>query len=131
MKKIVYEIFDKEGEIVSFTDGSGKYADIIFKNLNDGYLTVGGEAHRITEGRVTLNLTSLPEGEIAPVLTSNGAFISLPALFKDGSVLCPAETDDAYIREISIRERRTAKRLGELEAKIKALEKSVYGTKIF
>ena len=131
MKKIIYEIFEKEAEILSFTDGGGHYADIIFKNVTDGYFTVGSEAYKISEGKITLNINSLPDGEITPILTANGAFISLPTLFKDGTLLCPAEIDDGYIREISLRGKRAEELLKRLSEKVAALEKSVYGTKLF
>ena len=131
MKRIVYEIFEKEAEIVSYTDGGGRYADIQFKNVDDGYLTIGNEAHRISGGLITLNVNSLPDGEIRPTLTANGAFIPLPTLFKDGTLLCPAEIDDGYIRESSLRERRAETRIKKLEDKVAALEKSVFGRKLF
>ena len=131
MKRIIYEIFDKEAEIVSCTDGGGKYVEFLFKNVKDGYFTVGNETHIISNGTLTLNLNLLPDGEIAPTLTANGLFISLPTLFKDGTLLCPSEIDDSYIRESSIRQRRTDAKLKTLEEKLLKLETSVYGTKIF
>jgi hypothetical protein len=131
MKRITYEIFGKEAEIVSYTDGGGKYAEILFKNVTEGYFTVGDSTHKISCGALTLNLTLLPDGEISPTLTANGAFISLPSLFKDGTLLCPSEIDDEYVRDISIRQRRANIELTKLQEKVSALEKSVFGTKIF
>ena len=131
MKRITYEIFDKSAEIVAFTDGGGKYAEILFKNVTDGYFTIGDVTHKISGGALTLNLNLIPDGEISPTLTANGAFISLPRLFKDGTLLCPSEIDDGYIREISVRQRRGDMELSKLQEKVAALEKSVYGTKIF
>lgn len=131
MKRITYEIFGKDAEIVSFTDGGGKYAELLFKNVAEGYVTLGDATHKISGGALTLNLTLIPDGELSPTLTANGAFISLPALFKDGTLLCPAEIDDGYVREISIRQRRDGIELLKLQEKVAALEKSVFGTKIF
>ena len=131
MKRITYEIFGKEAEIVSYTDGGGKYAEILFKNVTEGYFTVGDSTHKISCGALTLNLTLLPDGELSPTLTANGTFISLPPLFKDGTLLCPSEIDDEYVRDISIRQRRANIELSGLQEKVSALEKSVFGTKIF
>lgn len=131
MKRITYEIFGKTAEIVSFSDGGGKYAEILFKNVTDGYFTVGDDTHVISGGALTLNLHLLPDGEISPTLTANGAFIPLPTLYKDGTLLCPSEINDEYIRDVSVRQRRSDIELSKLKEKITALEKSVYGTKIF
>ena len=131
MKRITYEIFGKDAEIVSFTDGGGKYAELLFKNVAEGYVTLGDATHKISGGTLTLNLTLIPDGELSPTLTANGTFISLPSLFKDGTLLCPTEIDDEYVRDISIRQRRANVELSGLQEKVAALEKSVFGTKIF
>ena len=131
MKKIEYEIFNNDAEIISFIGGSGGSVDIIFTNLSEGFLTIGNGTHRFTSGKITLNINSLPDGELSSTVTANGKTIRLPALFKSGGVLYPSEADDEYIRGISIRERRLEARLSALESRTDALEKSVFSTKIF
>ena len=131
MKRIEFETFDRYAEIISFTDGGGAFIDFVFKNLTDGFLNVNGVSYKVTDGRVTLNITPLPEGELSPTLTANDKVITLPALYKDGMMLSPSEPDDNYIRELSLRARRLEERLVKLEARAEALEKSVFYTKIF
>ena len=131
MKRIEYEIFGNDAEIVSLEGGGGEFLEIAFTNLTEGYLSVGSEAHRFTDGKVTLNINRLPEGELSLSVTANGAIIRLPALFKSGHALQTRSASDEYIRELSIRERRLEKSLRMLEARADALEKSVFSTKIF
>ena len=131
MKRIEIEIFDEAAEITSFSDGGGHSAEITFSNLTEGYLTVGKVTHKISCGKTTLDIRLLPEGELTPTVTANGAIVRLPTLFKSGNLLCPTVTSEAYIRNISLRERRLEKRLNELEKRVIELEKSVFLTKIF
>ena len=131
MKRMEFEAFDRCAEMLSFTDGGGGCVELVFNNLTEGFLELNGISHRVTEGRVTLNITLLPEGELTPILTANGRVITLPTLYKDGQMLRPTEPSNDYVRELSLRERRLKARVISLEARIEALEKSVFSTKIF
>ena len=131
MKRIEYEIFESAGEIVAFKDGGGNIAEISFNGVTEGYVTLGNATHKITDGVTTVNISTLPDGKLSPILMGNGTFIPLPALFKDGTMLCPVAADDRYIREISLRERRLEERLVKVESRLSELEGRVFSTKIF
>lgn len=131
MNKISLEIFENEAECISFEgDGSGGLIFELSEPLN-ALLSIDGIVKPLTDGRCTLDLRLLTDGEHEPHLLYAKRKIALPRLTKRASKIRLADCGADFIRRVSLRERRLAERVKELETKLIEVCDKVFGATIF
>jgi len=131
MNKFSIGIFDGEAELLDYNGGSGNEAEISFSEPYDGFITFGCITARVKDGKSTIDVRLLDDGECVPELILKESRHKLPRLVKRSRILEPADPDSNFIRRVSLRERRLSERVAELEAQIEKISKSVYGTPLF
>ena len=131
MNKIKIEIFGKEAELLSFESDSSDGLAISFTEKYDGFISIDGVTQRVAGGEAVFDLRLISAGEFAPILILKDKTVSLPKIVKNGKRVRLGECDSNFIRRISLRERRLATRVRELEQEIAKLSKSVYENTIF
>ncbi|MBQ7387363.1 MAG: hypothetical protein IJW03_04260 [Clostridia bacterium] len=130
MSKIKYEIFDTDAEVVAFDQKYDASLELILPADCDGFLSIDGVVVRLNGGIAHYDLRYIADGEHTPHLVLGRGRIILPKIKKCGKLISLCECDSEYIRGTSIRERRLARRVRELEDEIEQLKRCIYGTKI-
>lgn len=118
MNIIKLEIFGKEAECLSFSSSKGPGLTFDFGKEISGFVTVGSITRSVFEGLCTLDGRILEDGEYEPTLILDKKTVRLPKIVKREDKIRLAECSDDYIRRLSLRERRLALRLEELERRI-------------
>ena len=131
MSKIKYEFFDGEAEICAFKEDGTNIAEFIFPEGCEGFLSIDSVVVKVNSGRAEFDLRYLEDGAYSPALVRKNGRIILPKIKKAGKTLSICEHTDEYVRGVSLRERRLAERVKQLEEEIALLRKSVFGTTIF
>jgi predicted thioredoxin/glutaredoxin len=130
MTEITVDVYGGEAEFSSYIPGNTELM-LRFSTPLDGFLTVSSKTFAVSHGKCIFKLTEIEDGEHSPKFLTEGGFIRLPRLIKDGKTIYPKPFDDDYIRSLSKRERELEAQVKSLEEKVERLMKSVYGTSIF
>lgn len=131
MNKIKIELFEGDAEILSFESDGSDAVKFSFTESYNGFLSIDSIVSHVVEGECTVDLRLISSGEFAPILILEGGSINLPGIVKVGKKLRLSECDPDFIRRISIRERRLAKRVKTLESEVEKLKESIYKNTIF
>ena len=115
MNIIKLEIFKNEAECLSFSSSKGAGLTFDFGTEIDGFVTVGSITRSVSEGLCTLDSRILADGEYEPTLILDRKTVRLPKIVKRGEQIRLAGFTDDCIRRLSLRERRLARRVEELE----------------
>ena len=130
MTEIKVEIYENEAEITDFVSG-GADMTVFFSKHIEGHIEVSGMLIPILGKKCFIDLRREKDREIAMNLLICDRVIALPTIIKDGNTLTPAPISDDFLRELSKRERLLEGKVRELDATVKKLMKSVYGTTLF
>ncbi len=131
MNKIKIELFEKDAEVLAFASDSSDGISFSFTEDIDGFLSIDNITQHVTRGECVFDLRLLPSGEYTPLLIEKDKTVTLPKIVKNGKKIRLGECDSDFVRRISLRERRLAKRVLGLEGEIEKLSKSVYQNTIF
>lgn len=131
MTTIIYKIISDFGECRAFTAGDGPRLGIRTEGANDGIISIGNISARTKDGVCTLNLSSLPDGDYAPLFVSGGRTIRFEKIRKLGEKLTRPPLDFELMTRILMRLEALELRFGELDDSMKKLAEDIHGHAIF
>ena len=129
MTTIIYKISGGFGAITDF-----KRADTvadIFVGKESGTVKIGDVSAEVTDGRVTVALSSLPDGIYSPILFTKSGQIRLESIRKLGEKLTRGGTDRNLTMNMLRRIEELESGFTELASKVADLDKKVLGNGIF
>ena len=131
MSRIKLELFGRECELISYEykkDGSLVFE---FTEDQDGYICLGKHTARIKGKNTAIDVRDLRCGEHIPRLVLEEMTIDLVKIQNENGAIYPKDHEISEIGDVSLRERRLARQVNELEERLEKLEKKVFGTSIF
>lgn len=131
MSKMTVTCFDELAEVVEYKEEPESRLEIELIDRPEGYIRLSDMTERVIDGRCIFNTKKLPDGEYEPVLTTLGREVKLPKLVLRDTVATLSPCNDAFVRELSLRTLKLAKKLSALESEVSRLADSVYGSTIF
>ena len=131
MADIRYEIFGGKAEVVGFSSEGGRELTFRIEGSGDGFVSTCDVAARLKDGVASIDSRLISDGEHTPMLILKDRRISLPRIRKSGSRVTLADCDEEYVRDVSLRAHRLARRVEELEQTVESLCERVYGTTVF
>lgn len=131
MSKITIELFDNDAEAVEFEYTAGRLFEIRFNKALEGLVSIDGIVSRVSDGVCLYDTGFIEEGEHSPVLLIGNKIIKLPEIKKAAGRILLSKCSDEYVRSASLRERRLAARVKELEKRLEQLMGKLDGTTIF
>ena len=131
MSKIAIELFDKDAEAVGFEHTEGRLLEIRFNEKLEGLVSIDGIVSRVSEGICLFDTRLIDEGEYSPFLLTEKMSVRLPTIKKTARRVLLSECSDEYVRSASLRERRLAARVSELEKRLEQIMSRLDGTTIF
>ena len=131
MSKINLELFGRDCELITFEYKKDSELIFEFTESYDGSLLLGKHTARIKGKKCAIDIRDLECGEHIPRLILEDATIDLVTIKNENGAVYPKEHSVREIGEISLRERRLARRADELEKRLEKIEKKVFGTSIF
>ena len=131
MSKINLELFGRDPELISFEYKRDGTLVFEFTEDQDGYICLGKRTARIKGKSCAIDVRDLECGEHTPRLILEDMTVDLVKIQNENGAIHPKEHEIGEIGELSLRERRLARRVEELEDRLEILEKKVFGTSIF
>ena len=131
MNEIKITFRDGIADVEYISEGCGGEVRFVFDGTRDGVLTVAGISSAVNGGEVTVDLSSLSDGEYAPVLITPEKTYTLPTIVKERSRITFSLCNAQAILAITKRVRAIEDNVSEILESIKGLSEKINGTTLF